>query len=111
MTSIRIPLLALLLWLAACAPVPQRAGIPTQWVPSPNFNERRPDFVIIHHTGDDTVEQALRSLTNPLREVSAHYLIGRDGTIMQLVDEPPAPGTRASRNGARIRISIQPRSA
>jgi N-acetylmuramoyl-L-alanine amidase len=87
MTSIRIPLLALLLSLAACAPVPQRAGIPTQWVPSPNFNERKPDFVIIHHTSDDTVEQALRSLSNPLREVSAHYLIGRDGTIMQLVDE------------------------
>ena len=87
MTSIRIPLFALLLLLAACAPLPQRAGIPTQWVPSPNFNERKPNFVIIHHTGDDTVEQALRSLTSPLREVSAHYLIGRDGKIYQLVDE------------------------
>lgn len=87
MTSFRIPLVALLLALAACAPVPQRAGIPTEWVASPNFNERKPDFVILHHTGDDTVEQALRSLTNPLREVSAHYLIARDGRIIQLVDE------------------------
>jgi N-acetylmuramoyl-L-alanine amidase len=87
MNSFRIPLLALLLALAACAPVPQRAGIPTEWVASPNFNERKPDFVILHHTSDDTVEQALRSLTNPLREVSAHYLIARDGRIIQLVDE------------------------
>ena len=87
MISFRIPLLALLLALAACAPVPQRAGIPTEWLASPNFNERKPDFVILHHTSDDTVEQALRSLANPLREVSAHYLIARDGRIIQLVDE------------------------
>jgi N-acetylmuramoyl-L-alanine amidase len=87
MTSNCIPLFALLLLLAACAPLPQRAGIPTQWVPSPNFNERKPNYVIIHHTGDDTVEEALRSLANPLRQVSAHYLIARDGKILQLGDE------------------------
>ena len=87
MTSIRISLLALSLLLAACAPVPQRAGIPTTWQGSPNFNERKPNFVVIHHTSDNTVEQALRTLANPARSVSAHYLIGRDGTIIQLVDE------------------------
>ena len=87
MTLIRISLLALLLALAACAPVPQRAGIPTEWQASPNFNERKPNFVILHHTGDDTVEQALGTLADPLRSVSAHYLIGRDGRITQLVDE------------------------
>ena len=84
-TSRSISVLCIL--LAACAPVPQRAGIPTQWHGSPNFDDRRPNFVIIHHTGDDTVWQALGTLTNPLRAVSAHYLIGRDGTIHQLVDE------------------------
>lgn len=73
--------------VAGCAPLPQRAGIPTQWYPSPNFDKRRPDFVILHDTADDTVEQALRTLTDPQRKVSAHYLIGRDGTIYQLVDE------------------------
>ena len=39
---------ALSLWLAclltACAPLPQRAGIPTRWQPSPNFDQRRPEF-------------------------------------------------------------------
>jgi len=73
--------------LAACAPVPQRAGIPTQWHASPNFDERRPNFVIIHHTGDNAPDQALGTLTNPRRAVSAHYLIERTGTIHQLVDE------------------------
>ena len=87
MTSIRRSLLALCLALAACAPVPQRAGIPTSWRESPNFGERKPNFVIIHHTSDDNVDQALRTLTDPARGVSAHYLIGRDGTIIQLVDE------------------------
>jgi N-acetylmuramoyl-L-alanine amidase len=58
---------ALFLVLAACAPVPQRAGIPVQWHPSPNFDDRRPNFVIIHHTSDDTVEQALGTLTSPAR--------------------------------------------
>jgi N-acetylmuramoyl-L-alanine amidase len=87
MTLIRAILPALLALLAACAPAPQRAGIPTSWHGSPNFNERKPSFVIIHHTSDDNVEQALRTLTNPVRSVSAHYLIGRDGSIIQLVDE------------------------
>lgn len=87
MTLIRTSLLALSLMLAACAPVPQRAGIPTTWQGSPNFNERKPNFVVIHHTSDDTVDQALRTLADSARRVSAHYLIGRDGTIIQLVDE------------------------
>ena len=87
MIQIRLCVLALSLALAACAPVPQRAGIPTKWQASPNFNERKPNFVILHHTSNDTVEQALRTLGDPARSVSAHYLIGRDGAIIQLVDE------------------------
>jgi len=75
------------LLLAACAPLPERIGHPAEWVPSPNFNDRRPAYVILHHTTNDTAEQALRTLTDPLREVSAHYLVGRDGRIVQLVDE------------------------
>jgi N-acetylmuramoyl-L-alanine amidase len=87
MSFIRTSLLALSLALAACAPVPQRAGIPTTWQGSPNFDERKPNFVVIHHTSDDNVDQALRTLADPVRRVSAHYLIGRDGRIIQLVDE------------------------
>ncbi len=87
MTSIRPFLLCLTLMLAACAPVAQRAGIPTTWLGSPNFSERKANFVVIHHTSDDSADQALRTLSNPLRAVSAHFLVARDGTIFQLVDE------------------------
>ena len=83
----RILALAFLVLLAACAPAPLRTTLPSTWFPSPNFDERRPNLVVIHHTSDDTAEQALATLTDPLREVSAHYLVGRDGTIWQLVDE------------------------
>lgn len=83
--SLRAGLLALA--LAACAPLPQRAGIPTEWRPSPNFNERRPNFVVLHHTSNAAAERALATLTDAAREVSAHYLVARDGRIYQLVDE------------------------
>lgn len=79
--------IALAVLMAACAPAPQRQGAPSQWLPSPNFNERRPIYVVLHHTSDDTVEQALRTLTDPVREVSAHYVVARDGEVFQLVDE------------------------
>lgn len=77
----------LLLAAAACAPLPQRTSLPVEQRPSPNFDERRPNFVIFHHTSDDDAELALRTLTDPVRQVSAHYVIGRDGTIFYLVDE------------------------
>jgi N-acetylmuramoyl-L-alanine amidase len=43
--------------------------------------------VIVHHTSKSTAEEALDVLTNRDRKVSAHYLIGRDGKLFQLVDE------------------------
>jgi N-acetylmuramoyl-L-alanine amidase len=77
----------LLLTAAACAPLPQRATLPVEQRPSPNFNERRPNFVILHHSSNDTAAAALSTLTSAARQVSAHYLIDRDGTIYYLVDE------------------------
>jgi len=80
---------ALVLAAAACTPIPPRfaPGVPVHWVASPNFDLRRPQYVILHHTTNDTAAQALATLTNPERMVSAHYLVGRDGTVYQLVDE------------------------
>jgi len=57
------------------------------WVPSPNFNERKPNYVIIHQTDSVSHESALNTLTNPLKKVSAHYLIAKNGRITQLVEE------------------------
>lgn len=84
----RVVAWALAVLLTACAPTPERRGAPAaEWLPSPNFNERRPTYVVLHHTSNDTVERALRTLTDPVREVSAHYVIARDGKVFQLVDE------------------------
>lgn len=61
-----------------------------QWTaPSANFDVRTPDLVIIHQTEENSCPQALRTLTDPAtgRRVSAHYLICKDGTVFQLVDE------------------------
>jgi N-acetylmuramoyl-L-alanine amidase len=77
----------LLATLAACAPLPSGEGRGALWQPSPNFDQRRPNFVILHQTTNDNVATALATLTDPQRRVSAHYLIGRDGALMQLVDE------------------------
>ncbi len=71
------------------APVTERfvTALPAQHRPSPNFDERRPNFVIIHHTSNDNIEHSLRVLTSPTPRVSAHYLLARDGRIYRLVDE------------------------
>lgn len=79
-----VPLLAM---LTACAPLPLYTALPVELRPSPNFGERRPNYVILHHTTNDTAEQALATLTGRFSQVSAHYLIGRDGRIVYLVDE------------------------
>ena len=70
--------------LAGCAPWSPRTPLPG--ANSPNFDERRPNLVIIHHTSNTTAAQALKTLTSPDSKVSAHYLIVRDGSVVQLVD-------------------------
>jgi N-acetylmuramoyl-L-alanine amidase len=58
---------------------------------SPNFGERRggarPDMIVLHYTGMPTCAAALERLCDPSAEVSAHYLISEDGTVMALVPE------------------------
>ena len=73
--------------LAGCAGTPLGSRLTAHWQASPNHDDRRPSFIILHHTTNDTTEPALRTLTDPLQKVSAHYLIGREGEIYQLVDE------------------------
>lgn len=59
--------------------------------PSPNFGPRRdgltPDLIVLHYTAMATAQDALERLCDPEHEVSAHYLIHRDGRFYQMVDE------------------------
>lgn len=60
-------------------------------MPSPNFGPRRnglrPSLIVLHYTAMASFEAASERLCDTAAEVSAHYLIGRDGTLAQLVDE------------------------
>ena len=88
--------IAVSLLSAACAPLPPQKDaisrpppttLPVERHASPNFDARRPNYVVLHHTSNSNVGDALRTLTDPARKVSSHYLIARDGRILQLVDD------------------------
>ena len=71
--------------------------------PSPNFNARAAgtdiSMLILHYTNMTDAEAALARLCDPASQVSAHYLIARDGEVFALVDEATALGTPACRRG------------
>ena len=78
--------LLLLAVLSACSHAPPRNPM-AQWVPSPNHEPRRPILIVLHATTQDSVAESLHTLRtgNSGGPVSAHYLIGRDGALYQLV--------------------------
>lgn len=57
------------------------------WVGTTNFGLRKPDFVIIHHTAQDSCEQTLKTFTMPRTQVSAHYVICKDGTVHHMLND------------------------
>lgn len=60
-------------------------------VPSPNFGDRKdgkkPYILMLHYTDSKDTQQAIDILKTPAREVSAHYVVGDDGTIIRMVPE------------------------
>ena len=111
------PLIALAatLLLAACAHAPSHNPMAT-WVPSPNFEARRPNLIVLHATEQRSVEESLDTLrtANSGGPVSAHYLVGDDGHVSQLVDDLDRAwhaggghwGTISDVNNASIGIEI-----
>lgn len=83
-----LPLLLAAALLAGCGHVPARNPLAT-WVPSPNQDLRRPHLIVIHYTDQESVQQSLHTLRtrNSGGKVSAHYLIGSDGSRYQLVSD------------------------
>ncbi len=109
--SFLVPALSFLL-LTACAHHNPLA----KWERSPNFDTRRPVLVVLHYTAGKTAEESLRTLqtANSDGPVSSHYLLGKDGTLYQLVDEGKRAwhagdgrwGTITDLNSASIGIEI-----
>lgn len=52
-----------------------------------NFNLRKPNFVIIHHTAQNSCLQTLRTFTLPRTQVSAHYVICKDGSTYHMLND------------------------
>jgi len=101
--------------LSACAHAPSHNPL-AQWEPSPNFEPRRPVLIVIHATEQHSVAESLDTLRteNSGGPVSAHYLIGADGDIFQLVADdkrawhagPGHWGTITDVNSASIGIEL-----
>ncbi|MEO8413074.1 MAG: N-acetylmuramoyl-L-alanine amidase [Ginsengibacter sp.] len=57
------------------------------WVGTTNFGLRKPDFVIIHHTAQNSCNQTLQTFTLPRTQVSAHYVICKDGSVHHMLND------------------------
>jgi N-acetylmuramoyl-L-alanine amidase len=58
-----------------------------EFVGTTNFTMRKPNFVIIHHTAQNSCEQTLKTFTLPRTQVSAHYVICKDGTVHHMLND------------------------
>lgn len=57
------------------------------WIGTTNFNLRKPNFVIIHHTAQNACDQTLKTFTMVKTQVSAHYVICKDGTVHHMLND------------------------
>jgi N-acetylmuramoyl-L-alanine amidase len=60
---------------------------PSEWVGSVNFGIRKANYVIIHFTAQDSVQQTIKTFTLKSTEVSAHYVVGKDGKVYHMVND------------------------
>ncbi len=62
-------------------------GKTTQWISTINFNMRKPNFIIIHHTAQDSLQQTIKTFTLEKTQVSAHYIIADNGKVVQMLND------------------------
>ncbi len=68
-------------------PVNDTILTPPFWAGTTNFGLRKPNFVIIHHTAQNSCTQTLSTFTTPKSLVSAHYVICKDGTVHHMLND------------------------
>nr|WP_315145624.1 N-acetylmuramoyl-L-alanine amidase [uncultured Flavobacterium sp.] len=73
--------------LSIKGPIALPNGISTEWISTVNFNLRKPNFIIIHHTAQDSLAQTIRTFTLTKPQVSSHYVIADDGRVVQMVND------------------------
>jgi len=57
------------------------------WVGTVNFDLRKPNYVIIHHTAQNGCPETLHTFTITQSQVSAHYVICKDGTVHHMLND------------------------
>jgi N-acetylmuramoyl-L-alanine amidase len=57
------------------------------WIGAVNFDLRKPNFVIIHHTAQNSCPETLHTFTIQQSQVSAHYVICKDGTVHHMLND------------------------
>ncbi|HMR20036.1 MAG TPA: N-acetylmuramoyl-L-alanine amidase [Sphingobacterium sp.] len=57
------------------------------WAPAIHYDLRKPNFVILHHTSQNSIAQTVRTFQLEHTKVSAHYIIGKDGRIIQMLND------------------------
>ncbi|MCV9930094.1 N-acetylmuramoyl-L-alanine amidase [Flavobacterium sp. LS1R49] len=73
--------------LSQTGSTPLQNGINIQWIGTVNFNLRKPNFIILHHTAQDSLQQTVNTFTKTKTQVSAHYIISRDGKVVQMLND------------------------
>jgi N-acetylmuramoyl-L-alanine amidase len=70
-------------------PLQDSAGLnySPSFVGTTNFSIRKPSYVIIHHTAQNSCDQTLKTFTLPRTQVSAHYVICKDGTVFHMLND------------------------
>lgn len=57
------------------------------WTEAIHYDIRKPNFVIIHHTAQHSFAQTIRTFQLEHTKVSAHYVIGKDGRVVQMLND------------------------
>jgi N-acetylmuramoyl-L-alanine amidase len=61
--------------------------IPSAWVGTVNFGIRKANYVIIHFTAQDSLQQTIKTFTTASTQVSAHYVVAKDGKVVHMVND------------------------
>lgn len=77
--------------LSAIPPLDQQVAFIPQdqqtFIGSVNFGIRKPNYVILHHTAQNSTDQTIKTFILKSTQTSAHYIVGRDGKLVQMVND------------------------
>lgn len=67
--------------------IPDTIGVAQHGVGTINFNLRKPNLVVFHHTAQNSCATTIQTFVDEQRSVSAHYVICKDGVVYQMLND------------------------